>query len=124
MDVKPKYPILGEHLNKFIDSSSINPIFFQYQQEIQKLEEDIQKIEQRNIRVEADKAWETSKTRILIISILTYGLIVLFFIIEKLPQPFLNGIIPTIGFILSTLTVPFFKRFWLKNIYKREISND
>jgi len=119
VDIKPKYPILGEHLKKFIDSPNDYPVFNQYNKRIKELEQEIQTIKNRNIRVEADKAWETSLTRIIIISILTYGLIVLFFIIEELPQPFINGIIPTLGFILSTLTVPFFKRFWINNIYKR-----
>jgi hypothetical protein len=124
VDVKHDYPILGEHLNKFIDSPSDYPVFNQYNKRIKELEQEIQTIKNRNIRVEADKAWETSLTRIIIISILTYGLIVLFFIIAKLSEPFINGIIPTLGFILSTLTVPFFKRFWINNIYKGEISND
>lgn len=118
MDVKPNYPILGEHLKNFIESPSDYPVSSKFEQQIHELEQQIHEIKQRNRRVEADKAWETSKTRIIIISILTYGLIVLFFIIEELPQPFLNGIIPTIGFILSTLTVPFFKQFWIKYIYK------
>jgi len=115
----PKYQILGDHLTKFLDSPSAYPVSSQLEQEIQEIKQEIQKIKERNLRVEADKAWETSQARIIIISILTYGLIVLFFIIEELPQPFINAIIPTIGFILSTLTVPFFKQFWIKYIYKR-----
>ena len=30
-----------------------------------------------------------------------------------------NAIIPSVAFVLSTLTVPLFKNWWLKNIYKR-----
>jgi len=119
--IKSNYPILGEHLKTFIDSPSYYPVSSKLKQRIQEIEQEIQNLKERNIRVEADKAWETSKTRIIIISILTYGLIVLFFIIEELPQPFLNGIIPTIGFILSTLTVPFFKLLWIKYIYRNPI---
>jgi len=116
----PNYLVLGEeHFKKFRELPNEYPVLSQLNQKIQKIEQELQELKERNIRVEADKAWETSQTRIIIISIVTYGLIVLFFIIEELPQPFINGIIPTIGFILSTLTVPFFKKLWIKYIYKR-----
>ncbi|MBW2974711.1 hypothetical protein KY366_03240 [Candidatus Woesearchaeota archaeon] len=75
---------------------------------------EIKKIIERNKRVEADKAWETSLTRRLIISVMTYLLIVLFLWVNKMPNPWLNALIPAIAFILSTLTLPFFKRWWLK----------
>ena len=28
------------------------------------------------------------------------------------PAPWLNAIVPAVGFMLSTLTLPFFKRMW------------
>ena len=46
---------------------------------IKNLEQEIKKIKQRNDKVEADKAWETSNFRKIIIAILTYFVIVLFF---------------------------------------------
>ncbi len=79
-----------------------------------KLEERITKIEKRNKRVELDKSWETSWTRIFSISILTYLVIVMFFFFASLPNPFVNSIVPTTGFVLSTLSLPFIKRFWLR----------
>lgn len=78
------------------------------------IEERIKAIELRNKRVEADKAWETSWTRKIIIAVLTYFTIVLFFSAAGLPKPFINSIIPTIGFLLSTLSLPFFKKIWSK----------
>jgi len=74
----------------------------------------IEAIELRNKRVELDKSWETSSTRKIIIAILTYFTIVLFFLAANLPKPFINSIIPTIGFLLSTLSLPFFKKIWIK----------
>ncbi|MDP3916814.1 MAG: hypothetical protein Q8Q42_00835 [Nanoarchaeota archaeon] len=71
-------------------------------------------IEQRNKKVELDKAWETSWSRKIIIAILTYAVIVLFFYMAQLPKPFINSIVPTTGFVLSTLSLPFFKKLWLK----------
>lgn len=81
---------------------------------IEELKSEIDKINARNKRVEADKAWETSWSRKLLILVLTYMVIVIFFFVSNLGNPFVNAIVPTIGFFLSTLTVPFFKNWWLK----------
>lgn len=77
------------------------------------LERRVAAIEQRNARVEADKAWETSWTRRILIIVLTYVIIVLVFWSVKLPSPLTNAIIPSVAFFLSTLTVPLAKRLWL-----------
>ena len=71
-------------------------------------------IEQRNKKVELDKAWETSWARRIIISILTYLTIVIFFFVAQLPKPFINSIVPAAAFVLSTLSLPFFKKLWIK----------
>lgn len=85
------------------------------------MSQDVQKhidaLKQRNARVEADKAWETSWTRRGLIALFTYVVIVLFFTVADVGNPFVNAIVPTIGFSLSTITVPLAKRWWLKRIY-------
>jgi len=86
---------------------------------IEELQLEIEEIKKRNQRVEADKAWETSWTRKIVISILTYIVIVVFFYFAGLPKPFINAIVPAIAFVLSTLTVPLFKKWWL-NKQKRK----
>ena len=78
------------------------------------IEKRLDAIEQRNKKVGLDKAWETSLSRKIIIAILTYTTIVLFFFVAQLPKPFINSIIPTAGFVLSTLSLPFFKKLWIK----------
>lgn len=78
------------------------------------IEQDIQLIKERNKKVEIEKAWETSNFRKIIITILTYFVIVIFFIYADLPKPFINAVVPTIGFMLSTLSLPIFKKIWLK----------
>jgi len=83
------------------------------------MKEDIEQIKERNKRVETDKAWETSKTRRILIALMTYIVIVIFLWSINAPNPLLNAIVPTVGFILSTLTLSFFKQFWLKQFYKR-----
>lgn len=79
---------------------------------------EINKIKERNITVETDKAWETSATRKILVAIFTYFVIVLFFYFTNLPKPFISAIVPTIGFLLSTLSIPFFKNIWIKYFYK------
>ena len=83
----------------------------------EQLKNEIENIKTRNKKVEADKAWETSFSRKILIAVLTYFVIVLFFFVADLPKPFINAIVPTIGFILSTLTIPVFKKFWINKIY-------
>lgn len=83
---------------------------------------EIESIKERNKRVEIDKAWETSKTRRIIIAIMTYIVIVIFLILINAPYPFLNAIVPAVGFILSTLTLPLFKRLWVNYFYKKQLS--
>ena len=78
-----------------------------------RLEEEIQKIKERNARVELDKAWETSLTRKIIITVLTYVVIVIFFYFAGLPNPLVNSIVPSLAFLLSTLTLSFFKKLWI-----------
>lgn len=76
---------------------------------------EITRIKERNRRVEYDKAWETSWTRRLIILILTYIVIVIFFYFANLPNPLINSIVPALAFVISTLTLPIFKKIWIKN---------
>lgn len=82
--------------------------------EIQKLKNEIEELKKRNQRVEADKAWEISGARKVLVAILTYIVIVIFFYFASLSKPFLNAIVPTLGFLLSTFSIPFFKKLWLK----------
>ena len=81
---------------------------------VEELKTELDKIKARNARVELDKAWETSLTRKLVILILTYCVVAIFFCITKLSNPLVNALIPTLGFFLSTLTVPWVKTIWIK----------
>ena len=79
------------------------------------VEERLNKIEERNKRVELDKAWETSFIRILSISVITY--VAAFFVLYSIGvnQPYLSAIIPVLGFILSTQSIPIIKKYWIRN---------
>ncbi len=82
-------------------------------------EKEIENIKKRNMKVEADKAWETSNTRRAIISAMTYLTVGLFLFYIKTPDPFIIALVPTIGYLLSTFTMPVLKKIWLDKIYKR-----
>jgi len=86
---------------------------------LEDLQSEISAIKERNKRVEADKAWETSWTRKVMVLALTYIVIVVFFFFAHLSKPFVNAIVPAIAFVLSTLTVPLFKKWWLEKFHKK-----
>ena len=83
------------------------------------LEERISQIENRNKLVEKDKAWEQSYSRKLIIALFTYLSIALYLKFVVRIEPWLNAIVPTIGFLLSTLSLPYLKNWWTKYYYKK-----
>ena len=79
----------------------------------------IKEIQERNIRVEADKAWETSLMRMGLITVSTYFIVVLWLWMIKAPYPWLNAFIPAGAFVLSTLSLPFLKKLWIEKVYKK-----
>lgn len=85
----------------------------------QELESRIAKIEARNKKVELDKAWEVSPTRRVLIVTFTYFSIGIYMWAIGVSDPWLNAVIPSLGFTLSTLTLPFFKQIWVNNKRKR-----
>ena len=78
------------------------------------LEPRIQSIEDRNARVELDKAWEVSWTRRLFIAFTTYIIASIWLILIEDTDPFLKALVPTIGYLLSTLSLPLIKTWWSK----------
>ena len=74
------------------------------------LERRIQAVEERNRRVEGDKAWETSSTRRGLLMVFTYLALGVYMWAIGISNPWLNAIVPAVAFMLSTLTMPFFKK--------------
>ena len=82
------------------------------------LENRIKNIEERNKRVEKDKAWEVSFTRRICIIILTYIVVVIYsYIIKNNTNIFLSSLVPVIGFILSTLSLKAISKIWERKHY-------
>lgn len=86
---------------------------------LEQLYKEIEEIKARNRRVESDKKWETSYTRRILLLVFTYLTIGLYLNAIRIENPFLHAIVPTVGFYISTLTIPIFKEFWKKYIYKK-----
>ncbi len=84
--------------------------------EIKELEKRIKDIEERNKRVEKDKAWETSLLRKILIIVLTYIFAVLYLKIADTTNPFFGAVVPCVGFFLSTQTINIIKKKWISKI--------
>ncbi len=73
----------------------------------------LRQILERNRRVEADKAWERSFTRRACIAGITYACACLLLRSLSSPLFWLQALLPTAGYVLSTLSLPWVKRWWL-----------
>ena len=80
----------------------------------------IQAIEERNARVEADKAWETSLTRRGIIAVGTCIIIGGYLNYLQVEQAWLHALVPVIAYILSTLGLSYVKYIWIRKVYQND----
>ena len=71
-------------------------------------------IEERNRKVERDKAWEVSWTRRISVMLLTYAVVVAYLFFIDNDKPFINGAVPVVGFLLSTLLLHNIQDIWQK----------
>jgi hypothetical protein len=78
------------------------------------LEKRIDALELRNSRVESDKSWETSNTRILFITLMTYIVCFIVFTLIEAASPWRNALIPTVGYYLSTRSIPRLRAWFYK----------
>ena len=77
---------------------------------------EIHAIIERNKRVEADKAWETSWFRRILISSITYVSACAFLTVigQDHTRAYLPALVPSIAYILSTMTLGPVKKWWIK----------
>lgn len=83
------------------------------------IEKEIEIIQERNKRVETDKAWETSWTRRIFIAAVTYAVALWWLNIIDGSSAWLKAFVPTGGYILSTLSLPFIKKWWMDKFLKK-----
>ena len=79
------------------------------------IQEQLNRINERNKKVEMDKAWEVSFTRRLFISLVTYIVASVWLWNINEPNFLLKAMVPTAGYILSTLSIPQLKKIWLSS---------
>lgn len=82
---------------------------------IQKLEREVQLIQARNLKVEAEKAWEVSWFRILTITFITYVVACFILAILGINNFIFNALVPSVGYFLSTQSLPLVKKWWIQN---------
>lgn len=78
------------------------------------LEKRIEQIEKRNKTVEINKKWEVSFTRKISIMLLTYLTLGIYMQIIDVQDPWINALVPVLGFYFSTLTLPIIRKLWEK----------
>lgn len=79
------------------------------------IEKRLNAIEERNSRVELDKAWETSWLRRVSLALMTYITVLLFLMTIDNERPAINALVPTGGFLLSTLTLGWLRSTWQRS---------
>lgn len=89
---------------------------------ITELEKEINALKKRNERVEADKAWETSRFRIGTICVITYLTAGTVLYLIGVKDFYLGAVIPVVGFFLSTLSMPAIKKWWIKKYTQKNNS--
>ena len=87
---------------------------------IPELEKRLALVENRNLRVTADKTWETSLTRRFSIAGLTYLVVSTYLIVIGNEKPYVNALVPVMGYVLSTLALAQVKASWIHRLIKRQ----
>ena len=83
------------------------------------IEQEISEIKQRNLRVESDKAWETSWTRRITIALFTYVVAVIWLALIREQNILLKAVVPVAGYVLSTLSLRTVRNIWIKFYEKK-----
>lgn len=79
----------------------------------EEIQTEVLAIKERNRRVEGDKAWEISWMRRVFIAAVTYLTAGIWLMLIHDTYPWLKALVPAAGYLLSTLSLPFIKSWWL-----------
>lgn len=82
--------------------------------EVENLKREVEKIQERNRRVETDKAWETSRTRNIFIALSSFVLIYIVMRQVNADHPLANAVLASLAYYFSTLSYGAIKSWWLK----------
>jgi hypothetical protein len=78
------------------------------------IEQRIRTIEERNNRVTADKAWETSWLRRGLIAGITYACAAILLSVLGDSDAWKHALVPVLGYLLSTFSLPPIKKIWIE----------
>ncbi len=74
---------------------------------------DVLELQQRNARVELDKAWETSWTRRLVIAAAIWAGAWPWLVSLGVAHAARHALVPSVAYVVSTLSLPVVKRVWM-----------
>ena len=77
------------------------------------LQEEVDHINQRNVEKDRGKEFETSYTRVIFLMTITYCTLFGYMSFIKTNHPSLDAIVPTVGFNISTWSLPYIKEWWV-----------
>lgn len=90
-----------------------------HEERLQRIEQELQALRERNVRVEADKAWETSLFRLFSIAFVTYFVLAFLLYVIEAEHFLLGALVPVAGFILSVQTLPSLRQWWVERFFKK-----
>jgi hypothetical protein len=83
------------------------------------VEDRLSAIESRNAKVEADKAWETSLARRGFLALITWLAAGFTLSLLGSENAWILALVPVMGYIISTLSLPYIRQFWLTKVHKQ-----
>ncbi len=84
------------------------------------LQQALTAIKERNERVELEKAWEVSWVRRISITIVTFVITFAYMKLTNQEPLWLGSIVPAFGYLISTVSIPYMKEFWVNHSYKKQ----
>jgi uncharacterized membrane protein len=94
------------------------------EERLQRLERELELIKQRNVKLEADKAWEASWVRGVSISVMMYLVAAIYLYLVGTQRFWLHAFSPVLGFYLTVRSMPIIKKWWINLYYKNGEDND
>ena len=78
------------------------------------VEKEIETVKKRNTRVEGEKAWEISAFRKVLLTGVTYVASAIVLKMIERERFLIEALVPAVGYVLSTLSLPALKRWWIE----------
>jgi len=83
-------------------------------------DEELLALKARNTRVETEKAWEVSWTRRFSIAVVTFVITFAYMKLTKQEPLWLGSFVPAFGYLLSTVSIPYLKEFWINHCHNKQ----